>query len=290
MLIIPAIDIKKDKIVRLYKGDFNKISHYEPTPEDAFIQYLTAKIERLHLIFLWGAYSGNISPEEEQVIDKIINVRDIYAKNTCTIQIGGGMRSSTRISELIKKGVDYIIVGTAFIIPLAFEEGFTKNDIKMFYQAGGKEFNQEKELPEFGLPDCLEKDIREKIIVSIDYRQEETALSGWQVTIPLTPHYLIKEFMKKGYKRFILTNVEKDGTLEGIDIGSIKNILGKLAFDKCYPEEIIIAGGVTSEKDIQKLMNLKYKPSGVIIGKALYQQRFDLKTAVAKFQLNENQN
>jgi len=286
MLIIPAIDLKKDKVVRLYKGDFNKISHYTSSPEEVFSRYLAAQIRRLHLIFLWGAYSGSITDAEESVIDRIIRVRDLYGKD-CTIQTGGGMRTRSRISGLIEKGMDYVIVGTAFLIPLALEEGFLKNDIRLFYQQGGKEFNEENELPEFDLIDRIEEKVRSRIIVAIDYRNDETALSGWQVTVPLTPHYVMKCLMKRGYEKFILTNVEKDGTLEGVDTDSIEKIIDRVFFEGYQPEEIMISGGISSENDVQKLEELKHRPDGVIIGKALYQNRFNLKKAVLKFQCDE---
>ena len=288
MLIIPAIDLKKDQVVRLYKGDFKKVSRYRSTPEEVFSEYLSAGIKRLHLIFLWAAYSGTITKDEETVIDNIIKIRDIYAKDACAIQVGGGIRTQERILGLMAKGIDYLIVGTAFLIPLAMEEGFIKNDIRFFYQQAGKDFIEEKELPEYNLIDTIDDSIRHKLIVAIDYKNDETALSGWQVTIPLTPYYVIKRLMDKGYKRFILTNVEKDGTLEGADIDSLEKIMDHLSFAGYKPDEIIISGGISSEEDIVKLKNLKYKPDGIIIGKALYQKRLDLKKIVHTFQNNEN--
>ncbi len=284
MLIIPAIDLKKDRVVRLYKGDFNRINYYESSPEDTFLEYLEAGIKRLHVIFLWAAFSGSISGEEEGVIDRILKIRDNRANKECAIQVGGGMRTFSIISGLLSRGIDRVITGTAFLIPLAIEEGFTKNDIKMFYQEGGKEFKEEKEVPEYDLMERIGDREREKILVAIDYRNEETALSGWQVTVPLTPQHVIKNLMKKGYRRFILTNVEKDGTLEGVDTDPIEKIIDRLAFSGEMPEEIIISGGVSSHGDIVKLQNLNPPPHGVVVGKALYQKKFDLKSAIEKYQ------
>jgi len=287
MLIIPAIDIKKDRVVRLYKGDFNKISRYNVKPEEVFSEYLAAGIKRLHLIFLWGAYTGSLSEEEKEVVNTITKTRDIYGKGDCAIQVGGGIRSYARIAGLMEKGVDYIIAGTAFLIPLLLEEGFLKNDLKLFYQQGGKEFREEREIPEFDILERMDEGMRGRIIIAIDYKKDETALSGWQVTVPLTPQHVIKSFMKKGFKRFILTNIEKDGTLEGVDTDSIEKIMDRVLFEGCNPEEIIISGGISSEGDIIKLENLRYKPEGVIVGKALYQKKFNLKKAILDFQRDE---
>jgi len=282
MLIIPAIDIKRNEVVRLYKGNFHRVSHYNVKPDEVARRFLTSGVKRLHIVFLWGAHTGKLS-EENDVLAQIIKTRDIY-DNTCKIQVGGGLRRYARIKQTIEKGADYIIMGTSILIPIAMEEGFTKNDIKLFYQQSGKIFDEEKEIPEVDLIERIEDELKEKVIVAVDYRKDEIALSGWEVTIPLTPHYVIKKFLKKGFKRFIITNVERDGTLNGIDISSIESILKKIYTFSERPDEIIVSGGITTEADIEALQQMKYRPDGVIIGKALYQDKMNIRTLVKKFQ------
>jgi len=282
MLIIPAIDIKRNEVVRLYKGNFDRVSHYNVKPDEVARRFLTSGVKRLHIVFLWGAHTGQLS-EENDVLAQIIKTRDIY-DNTCKIQVGGGLRGYARIKQTIEKGADYIIMGTSILIPIAMEEGFTKNDIKLFYQQSGKIFNEEKEIPEVDLIERIEDELKEKVIVAVDYRKDEIALSGWEVTIPLTPHYVVKKLLKKGFKRFIITNVERDGTLNGIDISSIESILKKIYTFSERPDEIIVSGGITTEADIEALQQMKYRPDGVIIGKALYQDKMNIRTLVKKFQ------
>ncbi|MCM8829993.1 MAG: HisA/HisF-related TIM barrel protein [Candidatus Omnitrophica bacterium] len=282
MLIIPAIDIKRSEVVRLYKGNFNKVSQYNVKPDVVARKFLTAGVKRLHIVFLWGAHTGQLS-EEKVVISQIIRMRDIY-DNTCKIQVGGGLRRYSQIKSFIDGGVDYIIIGTSILIQIALEEGFLKNDIKLFYQQSGKMFDEEKEIPEVDLIDRIETEFKEKVIISIDYRKDEVALSGWEVTLPLTPHYVIKKLLKKGFRRFIITNVERDGTLSGIDLTSLATILNKIYGFTEKPEEIIVSGGITTEKDIEALQKIKYKPDGVIIGKAFYQGELDIRTLIKKFQ------
>lgn len=282
MLIIPAVDLKNSDVVRLYKGDFNKVVRYADGVQDVARNYLIAGIKRLHVVFLWGAHTGKLEMEES-ALEQIIKTRDIYSPG-CTIQLGGGIRKYGQIKKFSDMGIDFFIIGTSILIPLAMEEGFTKNEIKLFYQQGGKEFREEIETPEPDLPEKLDGNLREKILVAVDYRGDETALSGWEVAVPLTPHYVIKKLLEKGYRRFVITNVDKDGTLEGIDIKSIENILNKVAGCPQKPLEIIVSGGITTESDINALRGLKNKPDGVIIGKALYQNKLDIRTLVKEFQ------
>ena len=282
MLIIPAIDLKSNEVVRLYKGNFDKVSRYNVTAGEVARKFLTAGVKRLHIIFLWGAPTGQLSKEKEALED-IIKTRYIY-DNTCKIQIGGGVRRYSQIQYFMDMGVDYIIMGTSILIPLAMEEGFLKNDIKRFYQHSGKVFDEEKEIPEIDLIDKISNSLKEKIIIAVDYRKDEVALSGWEVTIPLTPHYVIKQLIKKGFERFIITNVERDGTLDGIDVDSTENILKAVSGFSKKPKEIIVSGGVTTEADVTALQQMKHIPDGVIIGKALYHNKLDVRTLIKNFQ------
>lgn len=282
MLIIPAVDLKNSEVVRLYKGDFNKVVRYTTGVQAVVRNYFIAGIKRLHVVFLWGAHTGKLEKEEE-VLQEIVKIRNIYSPN-CKIQIGGGIRRYEQIKKFSEMGIDFFIVGTSILVPLAMEENFTKNEIKLFYQQGNKEFKEEVEIPEPDIMEKMDKQLKEKVLVAVDYKKNETALSGWEVTVPLTPHYVIKKLLEKGYRRFVITNVDRDGTLEGIDIKSIETILNKVACSPVKPAEIIVSGGITTESDIEAVQALKDKPDGVIIGKALYQKKLDLRTLIKKFQ------
>lgn len=282
MLIIPAIDLKRNEVVRLSKGDFTKITRYDASAQDIAGNYLAAGAKRLHVIFLWGAQTGKLT-EEEKTLGRIIKTRDIYDRD-CRIQIGGGIRRYEQVKNFLSQGIDFIIIGTSMLIPVVLEEGFSKNDLKLFYQRGGKNFSEETEIPEFDLISRIEGEMKDKIIVAVDYRKDETALSGWEAAVPITPHYMIKKLMEKGYRRFLITNVEKDGMLEGIDTASVKDILEKISRGADKSAEVITAGGITTEADIEALHKLGRKPDGVVIGKALYSKKIDLRYAIKKFQ------
>lgn len=284
MLIIPAIDLKKGEIVRLYKGRFDKISYYDIEFDKLVRDYFKAGIKRLHVVLLYAAKTGEITKEEEERIKRILEIREINEIKDCEIQVGGGIRKKSQIEKFFSIGVNYVILGTAIIIPFALNEGYTLQDIRFFYQRSGKKFEIEKELPEIELIDWIEDEIKERIIVSIDFTKDEIALSGWEVTIPIRPDYVIKKLIEKGFKRFLLTNIEVDGTLIGIDIKSLNQIFKNLEFSKSQIKEIIIAGGISKEEDILLLDSLPFRPTGVIIGKALYHKKIDLKNVLQKYQ------
>ncbi len=283
MLIVPAIDIKSDKTVRLLKGDYARISEYSQRPQDAARSYLSAGARRLHIILLWGAREGHIDPVEEDTVGRIVAVRDELGAGRCTIQLGGGIRKYDQIDHYLDKGINYLILGTSLLIPITMESGFGLNDIKRFYQRGGKTFAPETTVPEYELIDRLDRETKNRIIVAVDYRGEEIGLSGWEVTVPLLPEYVVKKFVERGFSNFLLTNIERDGTLEGIDPDPLERILKELSTLKEKPN-LLISGGVRDEEDIEYLAGLSYPRLGAVIGKALYQGQVDLKSVIKKYQ------
>jgi phosphoribosylformimino-5-aminoimidazole carboxamide ribotide isomerase len=283
MMIIPAIDLKKREVIRLYKGRFDKVSYYDIEVEKLVRDYLKIDIKRIHIVLLYGAKTGKIKKEEEETIKNIIEIKRLNEREDCEIQVGGGIRTKKQIDEFLSIGVNYIVMGTALLIPLALNEGYSIQDIKFFYQRSGKKFIIEREVPDFELIDWIEPDMKDKIIISIDYINDEVALSGWEVSIPLKPSYVIKKFSNMGFKRFIITSVESDGTLEGIDVKNVDRILREVGNLKDI-KEIIVAGGISKENDLILLSSLQFPPTGVIIGKAIYQKKLDLKNVVEKYQ------
>jgi len=280
MIVIPAIDIRQKKSVMLTRGLVEGETIYSDDASRVAESFVKDGAERLHIVDLDAALSFDKNNDVNR--DVILSIRKSVKDSV--IEIGGGIRTADSARRIASAGFDYIIMGTSMLIPIAMEEGFTKNDIKLFYQQSGKVFDEEKEIPEVDLIEKIGREFKEKVIISVDYRKDEVALSGWEVTIPLTPYYAIKKFLKKGFKRFIITNVERDGTLNGVDVSSVESILKKIYCFSERPDEIIVSGGITTEADIEALQQMKYRPDGVIIGKALYQDKMNIRTLVKKFQ------
>jgi len=81
MIIIPAIDLKKSKVVRLYQGDFEKVTSYTGDPVDLVKDFITKGARRIHVICLMGAKDGKIYQEDEETIRKIIETRNVFASH-----------------------------------------------------------------------------------------------------------------------------------------------------------------------------------------------------------------
>jgi len=179
MIILPAIDIKDGKCVRLLKGDFNKVTQYKESPLDQANKFSEFGFKNIHLIDLDGALKGKLINKD--IIRQIISVSDLK------IQVGGGIRSLKNIKEWFDIGVDRIILGTAAI-----------------------------EDPEFLKKVCFE--YKNKIALAIDVRDGYIALSGWKKQTKILAFDFIKKIKNFGLSRIIYTDIDKDGTKSGPNI------------------------------------------------------------------------
>ena len=238
MLVIPAIDIYKNKCVRLYKGDYKQSTIYSENPIEVMQnwEFLGAKL--IHIVDLEGAKLGKTI--SKNIIKKMINDSNVK------IQIGGGVRTLDTIEYYLSFGIKKVILGTAAIKD---ENNFVSKAIK-----------------KYGF---------EKIAVSLDTSKGKVKTQGWTKKTNSTAEDLIKILMKKGVKNFIYTDIEKDGTFQGISINDIKKIRNKFNIN------LTIAGGISSESDLQSLDKLGIE--NVIIGKALYENKLNPNTIFKKY-------
>lgn len=167
-------------------------------------------------------------------------VRQIVENVRIPIQFGGGLRTRKDIAAIFDIGAKWVVLGTK-----ACEDAD-------FVKAMVAEF-------------------KEKIIVSIDAKLQKVAARGWQKTHDIEDVDLIRQMQEVGVQCFIYTDISRDGTLFGIDIAGVKRVLEQTRASLFY------AGGIASMKDIQSLNDLgKQGLAGFIIGKALYEHKFDL--------------
>ena len=155
------------------------------------------------------------------------------------IQVGGGIRDEKRVKELLDLGINRVIVGTMAI--------------------------ENKEL----LKELIEKYKADKIVVSIDAKNGKVATHGWEKVSDIDYVDLCKELEQIGVKTIVYTDISKDGMLEGPNFDIYKELSQKTSLD------IIASGGVTSIDDVKRLLDMNMY--GAIIGKALYDNRIDLK-------------
>ena len=176
MIIFPAIDIKGGKCVRLFKGDFNKITQYKKSPFDQATEFFNLGFTNIHLVDLDGALEGNLINKE--IIKKISEIDKIK------IQVGGGIRSLEHIEKLINFGVDKIIIGTAAVENIEF--------LKIVCNKYNK-----------------------KIAISLDVREGYIALSGWKKQTKILATDFIKNIENMDISRIIYTDINRDGTKSG---------------------------------------------------------------------------
>ncbi|MCX5693650.1 MAG: 1-(5-phosphoribosyl)-5-[(5-phosphoribosylamino)methylideneamino]imidazole-4-carboxamide isomerase [Candidatus Omnitrophica bacterium] len=185
MLIIPAIDLRGGKVVRLFQGKFNQEKVYSADPVKVAKHWVKQGAKFLHIVDLDGASSGALKNIE--VLKKIIDQVGIG------VEFGGGVRSIETISMLLDLGVQRVILGTRAV-----------NDAKFLKQAWKK--------------------FREKIIVSIDAKQGKVQTQGWNCTAAKTTLVFAKELKTIGFKQVIYTDISKDGTLAGPNIAGLKEL------------------------------------------------------------------
>jgi phosphoribosylformimino-5-aminoimidazole carboxamide ribotide isomerase len=181
MLIIPAIDIKDGKCVRLKQGDMEDATIYSEDPASMASHWQAQGARRLHVVDLNGAAAGK--PKNESVIKTIVQA----VGDTLPVQLGGGIRDLDTIEHYLDLGVAYIIIGTAAVK----NPGFLQDACTAF--AG-------------------------HIIVGLDARDGKIAVEGWS---KMTRHDVVdlaKKFQDYGVEAIIYTDIGRDGMLSGINI------------------------------------------------------------------------
>jgi phosphoribosylformimino-5-aminoimidazole carboxamide ribotide isomerase len=235
MNIIPAIDIINGECVRLLQGNYTKKTTYSTRPLAVARQFESLGATLIHLVDLDGA-------KMKQVINWS-TIENICSHLTIPIQFGGGVRTASDISRLLSIGVSTIIIGSLAIQNPELLARF---------------------ISQFG---------NEKISIAIDVKDGKPKTSGWLEIGNTSLKKLIGKMIEIGARRFIVTDIGRDGTLSSPNIGLYQEI------QKEYPDiELVASGGVSQLSDLKKLKEIGV--SGVILGKSLYEKKIDLKEAV----------
>jgi phosphoribosylformimino-5-aminoimidazole carboxamide ribotide isomerase len=181
MLLIPAIDLKDGKCVRLQQGDMNASTQFGDNPAAMARRWLDAGARRLHLVDLNGAFAGR--PVNESAVKAIL--REVG--DEIPVQLGGGIRDLDTIERYLDDGISYVVIGTAAVK----NPGFMKDACSAF---GGH------------------------VIVGLDAKDGKVATDGWS---KLTGHEVVdlaKKFEDYGIEGVIYTDIGRDGMLTGINI------------------------------------------------------------------------
>lgn len=238
MRIIPAIDIIEGKCVRLTKGDYNTKKIYNENPTEVAKMFEDSGIEFLHVVDLDGAKASHI------VNYKVLE--QIATKTNLKVDFGGGLKSNEDLK-------------------IAFESGATQITGGSIAVKNPEVFNS-----------WIETYGSDKIILGADCNNEKIAVSGWQEESSLEVIPFIKNYQSKGIKYVICTDISKDGMLEGPSFELYQRILEECnSQQKQESLKLIASGGISTFEELPKLQKLGCE--GVIIGKAIYENRISLK-------------
>ena len=227
MKVIPAIDLMDGQVVRLYKGDPKQKTVYGNNPVEIAKKWESDGADIIHIVDL-DATLGLGS--------NLSIIKEILKEVSVPVEVAGGLRDESIIYD-VAKIASRIVVGT-----LAFKD---------------------KELLKKILADLGP----EKIVISVDHKDGEIVIHGWQDGTGVQLIDAIKEFLEMGFTEFLLTNISKDGTLQGPDLEFLEQACKLDA-------NVIASGGISSIKDVQ---DVKQKNAfGVILGKALYENKISI--------------
>lgn len=174
MEIIPAIDIRGGKCVRLYQGDYSRETVFSDDPLEIAIHWQSMGVPRLHLVDLDGAARGKL--QNFDVIEQIVGTVKVPT------QLGGGIRSLAAMERAFRAGIDRVIMGTAAVENRALVEEACRR---------------------FG----------RSIVVGVDVRDSYVATHGWRRGTTITAVDFIRQMAALGVERFIYTDISRDGTL-----------------------------------------------------------------------------
>ncbi len=231
MKIIPAIDLMNGQVVRLYKGDPKQKTVYSDNPIEIAKKWEANDADMLHIVDL-DATLGMGS--------NISIIKNMLKEISIPVEVAGGLRDESLILD-ISKISNRVVIGT-----LAFKD---RELLKKLLLSLGPE----------------------KIVISVDHKDGEIVTHGWQQGTGIKLIESIKEFLAMGFTEFLLTNVNRDGTLEGPDLEFLDQAC------QLDNANVIASGGISNVADIK---NVKEKNAfGVILGKALYENKISIEEA-----------
>ncbi|MGK7918104.1 MAG: 1-(5-phosphoribosyl)-5-[(5-phosphoribosylamino)methylideneamino]imidazole-4-carboxamide isomerase [Prochloraceae cyanobacterium] len=234
MDVIPAIDLLEGKCVRLYQGDYDRSQVFNDNPIDVARQWLEQGATRLHVVDLDGAKQGQ--PVNLKAIEAIVGAVPV------PVQVGGGLRDRSSITQLLNLGVERTIVGTIAV-----------------------------EQPQ--LVEQLTQEFAGQIAIGIDARNGKVATRGWLETSEIAATELAQQFPQTA--AIIYTDIHRDGTLSGPNLEALREMATAVDIP------VIASGGVSSLTDLLSLLALEpLGVTGVIVGRALYTGDVNLSEAI----------
>ena len=192
MFLFPAIDLYENKAVRLYKGDYARMTVYSDDPVAVAADFAEKGASHIHIVDLEGARDGR-TPNLETVLR-------IKGESGAFCEIGGGIRSMEVIDEYLSHGLDRVILGTAAV-----------EDKKLLKEA----------VYRYG----------RRIAVGADIRNGYISVKGWTESSGKTAETFFKEMQEAGIRTVICTDISRDGALKGTNTGLYRKLSGSFEMD-----------------------------------------------------------
>jgi phosphoribosylformimino-5-aminoimidazole carboxamide ribotide isomerase len=245
MNIIPSIDLLSGQCVRLYQGNYDQVTVYDNDVIALSKQFASEGATALHIVDLDGAREG-----------KSFNldvITQIAKESHLAIQCGGGIRTEEQLVDMFNRGISRVVLGSIAILNI--------NLVKEWLHRFGED----------------------KIILALDIRMDQEknpklALQGWQEDSELTLWQLLEKYRDAPLSQVLCTDIQRDGTLKGPNIAFYQTCM------KSYPTlRFQASGGIGCLKHLQSLASISME--SVVVGKAIYENKFSLKMAIAEGQL-----
>ncbi|MQF82810.1 1-(5-phosphoribosyl)-5-[(5-phosphoribosylamino)methylideneamino]imidazole-4-carboxamide isomerase [SAR202 cluster bacterium AD-802-E10_MRT_200m] len=239
MEVIPAIDLRDGNCVRLYQGDFQRQEIFSENPIDQARKWQCEGATCIHVVDLDGAASGR--PANLDTIKNIIKSVDI------PIQVGGGIRSISTVQIMIELGVKRVVLGTGAVEDPAFITQIVS---------------------QFG---------EDSIIVSVDAKFGWVAVWGWKKQSRIQVLHHLDRMTDLGVKRFLYTDIMRDGTLTEPNFASIAQVVEHTGLP------IQASGGIAKIEHLLQLAQMGAESA--IVGRALYSGAFSLSDAIREIDM-----
>jgi phosphoribosylformimino-5-aminoimidazole carboxamide ribotide isomerase len=185
VILLPAVDIRDGKAVRLVQGDFARETVYNDDPLDAARAWVEQGARSLHIVDLDGALQG--APAN------LDHLRRIAAAVDVPVQYGGGLRDTGSVRAALAAGADRVVIGTA-----AYTDAEFLDEVVATWD--------------------------KRVVVAVDVRGGRVSVAGWTKETQGRPEDVIDRLQRRGVRQFAYTDVDRDGTLEGPDVERLKRI------------------------------------------------------------------
>ncbi|HLF58657.1 MAG TPA: 1-(5-phosphoribosyl)-5-[(5-phosphoribosylamino)methylideneamino]imidazole-4-carboxamide isomerase [Alphaproteobacteria bacterium] len=237
MLLYPAIDLKQGQCVRLWRGEMNRATVFSDDPGGQARKFAAQGCQRLHVVDLDGAFAGK--PMNAAAVDAIL------AAVSVPVQLGGGIRDLDTVARWLERGIARVVLGTLAL-----------------------------RAPEIVRAAC--RKFPNRVAIGIDAKGGRVAVEGWAEASEVSVLDLARKFEDSGAAAIIHTDIERDGTMAGLNVEAAAELAARLSIP------VIASGGVASLDDIKALKKVSGSGiEGVIVGRALYDGRLDLQQALA---------